>query len=166
MHSSLRYFVILFTLVSLTSCKKPMPDPENIDPIYKSLKALADEKKKAADEAIKSKDTAYTNYLKEKPNTLDKKLAYKEYEKWSGRIAALKQEAHYYEIRAQRRKIEDRVNYLEAFKNDKPWPSPDEYSGWSINRKLADAPRTWGTDIPKLYNNGPAAKKSAPKKTE
>ncbi len=159
MQSSLRYFIIFFSLVGLTACKKPIPDPELMDPIYRDLKALADSKKKELDEAIKKKESSYTQLLKEKPNTLDLKLARRDYEKAEGRIVGLEQEARYFEIRAQRRKAEDRVNYLEAFKNDKPWPDKDEYSSWLVNRKLAEAPTTWGKDLPKLYDQNKKVEK-------
>lgn len=148
--------------MGLSACKKPLPDPEVFDPIYRDLKGLADAKKKEVEEAIKAKEAAIKNFEKEKPNTLEKKLAYREVEKAGAKIAPLEQEAHYYEIRANRRKLEDKVNYLAAFKADKAWPDPDEYSKWQVNRQLATAPRTWSS--PRLYNNGPAPKKPAPKK--
>ena len=166
MHSGLRYFVIFFLLAVLVGCKKPLPDPENLDPIFRDLKAMADGKKKELEEARKSRETAYINYDKEKPNTLDKKLARREYEKWEARISTLEQQARYFEIRANRRRVEDKVNYLEAFKQDKPWPSPDEYSNWIVNRKLAEAPANWGKDIPKLYDPPKKAEKKPEAKAE
>lgn len=166
MQSYLRYFIIFLSLLGLTACKKPLPDPENLDAIYRDLKGLADSKKKALEEAQKSRATAYINFDKEKPNTLDKKLARREYEKWDSKIYDLEQQAHYFEIRAQRRKAEDRVNYLEAFKNDKPWPNKDEYSAWITNRKLAEAPSTWGKDIPKLYDPPKKSEKKPETKPE
>lgn len=163
LRSALRLFLFLFLFAGLSGCKKPIPDPEALDPIYRDLKGLADSKKKEWEESIKAKEAALKALEKEKPNTLEKKLAQRDYDKANSKIAQLEQEAHYFEIRAQRRRVEDKVNYMEAFKNDKPWPPPDEYPAWLVNRKLAEAPRTWGTDLPKLYNNGAGPKKPAKK---
>ena len=158
MQSTLRYFIIFFLAMGLSACKKPIPDPENLDPIYRHLKGLAEERRKTLEEALKKKEDAYKNYEKQAPNTVDKKLARREYEKWESQINKLEQDAHYFKIRAERRKTEDKVNYMEAFRADKPWPPADEYSAFLTNRRLAEAPTTWGKDLPKLYDS-PAAKK-------
>ena len=46
-------------------------------------------------------------------------------------------------MRAESRKKWDREKYLKAYKEKKPWPDPQEFEDYKIQRKLEVAPRNW-----------------------
>ena len=154
-----RAFFILITLfsVALGGCKQALPNPEESDPIYKDLEARAglhakdfDETKVKLTEAIAAKEKAEANSIEKRE--VEKDLAklrvkYQDAEQW----------AHYYKIRVERRKIEDRITYRKAFAADAPWPTPGEYADYQVNRRLVESPRNWNLRVPRAASRLPSA---------
>jgi len=136
--------IILFFLISvLVACDKPNPTPEAGDPIYNDLlKEAADvsNQLKSAEKELEGfqKDTAAVL-----PQTGQIKYAEKRVYETSARIEKLKQMKQYWELRAETRKDWSRRNYLIAYKAKKPWPDPNEYEQYKLQRKLELAPRQW-----------------------
>jgi uncharacterized protein YhaN len=136
---------ILFSLLFLVlvACDKPKADPESGDPIYNDLLTEAN--------AVNSQISAAEKELEEfqkaleavVPQTGQIKYASKRVSETTARIDKLKQMKQYWEMRAESRKEWDRKAYLVAYKAKKPWPDPNEYEQYKLQRKLEQAPRNW-----------------------
>jgi hypothetical protein len=137
-------------LISLSGCKRPNPEPEKMDAIYRDLSESA---KAWAEESSKRKEElklAREELLKAPPNTLDKKDVEKRIAKLLPAVREAEQMSRYFDIRVRRRQVEARASYAKAFAADKPWPDPSEYSGYSVNKRLREANLNWNTRVPKL----------------
>ena len=77
-------------------CKKELPNPENLDPIYKDLLS----EKKQIEKLLKDEYSNLENLKLEKdkikPRSLERKISIKEIRKSKEQIAELKQKLKYY----------------------------------------------------------------------
>src|SRR5688572_7686642 len=89
-------------VVTYSGCSKPMDNPENMDPIYRDLKKLADEYSKTVDDTKKQKAESYKKFLALEANSLDKKLEMRTYNKLSNELKKAEDMAQYYKIRMER----------------------------------------------------------------
>ena len=129
-----------------------------LDPIYSDLlnrqhadeSTLASEKKKL----LKADDDLQAAL----PNTLDLKNALRDQAHAQHAVDALEQKIHFDTIRAERRRVEDKFNYHQAFVANKDWPDKQEYQNYLTNMRLVEAPRSWDAHLPKLFDRKPAAK--------
>lgn len=158
--------LLFFMILLLCACRKEEPNPENLDPIYSDLMKraasdegdLAEEKKKLA--------KAFEDLQAALPNTIDLKNAIRDRDHSLELIQRLEQKGRYSKIRAERRKVEDKVNYHNAFVANKDWPDKSEYQLYLANQRLIESPRNWDAHLPKLFSRGPAAAKKPEKKAE
>lgn len=143
----------VFTMVSI-GCSRPNPTPELTDPIFSDLsqrsavaKAAAESKKGEIKKLREELDALPARDLARKKTQED--ITNKEH-----LMLAAEQEALYFEIRANQRKAYARDEYLKAFDKGQPWPDPKDFETYKLQRKLRDAPREWGSKIPKTdrYN--------------
>ncbi len=136
--------IILLSLVVISvGCKRPMKNPESIDPIYgdllKEMKSYEALVKKFSDEA----EAARLEMEKEDPRTGNAKAIKNRYHGKLKDAENAKQIMVFYELHAKTRKREARESYLEAFKADKQWPDPKEYEGFQTQMALRKASRSW-----------------------
>jgi hypothetical protein len=155
---SRRLQLLFFMILLLSACRKEDPNPENLDPIYSDLvkKAASDESELS--EERKKLEKALEDLQAALPNTIDLKNAIRDRDRAQANIRRLEQKSLFDKIRAERRKVEDKVNYHEAFVANKEWPDKKEYELYLVNRKLVEAPRNWDAHLPKLFDRKPAAK--------
>jgi len=158
-----RFFVGLMVSFLLLGCKQEEPNPELRDPIFQDLSKKAADAQKSLDEALVKRKEGREKLEKTEPNSIELKDAKKELEKTESLVTRLQQDATYYRIRAERRKIVAKMTYREAFWQDKPWPDPREYSDYQLNIRLNQINLNWGTRVPRLGDKRAPAKESAEK---
>ncbi len=139
------YLVIILTsmLSGIAGCKKPIENPELLDPIYADLL----KESKFYDDAAKTKQAELEAIKKEweeaPPQTGREKMARNRYYNKEREVTKAYQTARFFELRARTRKSEDKKAYLKAFLADKPWPDPNEYEAYQMETRLTKANRNW-----------------------
>lgn len=145
--------LVLFTLIA-SGCNRANPTPEVLDPIYADLvqrSVLA----KAAAEGAKEEAKKLREELEKLPaRDITRRKTQEDIGKQDSRHNVAEQEALYYEIRAEQRKQYARTEYMKAFEKNEPWPDPNDFETYKLQRKLRDAPREWSSKIEKTdrYN--------------
>lgn len=167
---SKRLLPLLATVLLFNGCKpKPIENPELIDPIYSdlmSLSAAATAKAEAQKKKIAELEESMKGMADRDP---DLKRTRHEKSNLERGLIQIEQDAEYFEIRAQQRRLYDKEAYLKAFRAEKPWPDPAEFEEYQEQKKLRAASRDWSERVPKLqgYNkpdpNAKPAKKAEPK---
>jgi hypothetical protein len=136
----------------LSGCSQEDPNPELKDPIYTDLsKRAADYQKQADDATVKVKNLRESLDNAE-PNTIDVKDIRKDLLKTQVELTGTSQLAHYYKIRADRRKVVDKIEYRKALQSKAVWPDPHEYSDYLVNIRLNEIDLNWGKRVPKLQD--------------
>lgn len=161
MNSFTRLALATLMMVLLAGCSKEDPNPQLRDPIFQDLEKRANEHQKAKDEAEKQLLDLKTKLAKAEPNTLGKRDIEKDIRKNEHLALESSQWALYYKIRTERRRIVDKLAYGEALANKKPWPDPNEYSEYLVNRRLVEANRNWNARVPKLQSRLPSSQKAS-----
>ncbi|OQW47749.1 MAG: hypothetical protein A4S09_14420 [Proteobacteria bacterium SG_bin7] len=153
--------ILLGFIVLLVGCKRPMKDPETIDPIYgdllKEMKFYESQVKKFADEA----EATRLEMEKEDPRTGNAKAIKSRYYGKLRDAETAKQMMVFYELHAKTRKKEARESYLVAFKTDRPWPDPKEYEAFQTRMALRKANRSWDSRTKKWSARLEEIKKAA-----
>lgn len=149
--------ILLFLVLSLTSaifmgCKTKEKQPELLDPIYQDLKSTLGEYSKSVEDTQKEILTLEQEINTYEPNTKELHMGRKKLKEARNRLRQAKQMELYYEIRLERRRVEDRKAYSYAFENDQVWPDPGEYSAYLANKRLRNSRRQWDARVPKLKN--------------
>jgi hypothetical protein len=138
-----RFITFLFLISVLVACDKPNPTPEANDPIYSDILKEAAETNSAISAAEKELEGFQKDAEAVVPQTGQIKYAQKRVSETTAKIEKLKQMKQYWEIRAESRKDWARQSYLKAYNAKKPWPEPEEYEQYKLQRKLEQAPRNW-----------------------
>lgn len=151
-----RFFMVcsiaFITIVSLSGCEKEDPNPELRDPIWKDLSEQA-----AHYEKQKEENKAKLKELREKlqkvePNSMDLKDVRRDLAKTEKALLGAEQLSRYYRIRADRRKVEDKISAREALAQGKEWPDKREYSDYLVNKRLHEISLNWNSRVPKLQD--------------
>lgn len=143
MFKTIANFILILQLCVLIGCEKPNPEPEKLDQVYEDLE------KQAA--AVGADIANYQSQLDEhlaalkkvEPQTGQIKYAQKRIYETSALIDRLKQKKRYWEIRAENRKERDKIAYLKAFREKKPWPPPEEWIEYKDSIKNENANLHW-----------------------
>jgi hypothetical protein len=145
-------FIVLGLLFcfALSGCRKEDPNPEFLDPIFADLDKRANEAQKGVDDEIKKQSELKVAVEKSEPNSIQLKNNQRDLLKSQSVALDLSQKARYFQIRAKRRLLVDRITYKEAFAKGQPWPDPHEYSDYQVNMRLQEAPKNWSIRVPKL----------------
>jgi hypothetical protein len=148
--SELKRFILILMTIHAFGCKSQMSSPHEVDPIYRSLHEdfSSSEAKLAAQK--KSVEDLRVAYNKTEPLTYERVVAKRDLESAVNTLTSLEQENTYLKLRMDRREAEDRINYKKAFREDKPWPDPNEYSAYLVNQRLLKASKNWSERVPKL----------------
>ncbi|GEM_PF-5032526 len=145
---TLRIVMATFVLF-LLGCKKPLSNPENLDPIYTDLLKFEKDhyavyKTKLSELEVIKKDWQSSEALSGR-----KKTAKARYFATEEEAEKALQTSKFYKLRANTRKQEARKAYLIAFNKDQPWPPPDEYQSFLAENRLKNSSRTWDSRVPK-----------------
>jgi len=81
-------------------------------------------------------------------------------------LIQIEQEAKYFEIRAEQRRLYDKDSYMKAFKADLPWPPAEDFKVYEENKKLKTAPRDWDKTVPVDKSHNKHVEEKKPKKEE
>ena len=153
--------VILLCVVTLAGCKKAILNPETIDPIYADLLAQAAGIHSKAESQKKKIEELRVQIEKLSPRDPALKHTEHERENLERGLVQIEQDATYYEIRAEQRRLYDKQSYEKAFKADLDWPSPAEFSEYKESKRLRNSSRNWEDKVPKStqYNKPVPEKK-------
>jgi hypothetical protein len=132
----------------MTSCKQADEHPENLDPIYADLNAQAAGLKGKAEAQKKQIEELKIKVGKYEPRDPEAKRTAHEMENLERGLLQIEQEAQYFEIRADKRRIYDKEAYLKAFRADEAWPPADEFKEYQKTKKLKHASRDWSKSVP------------------
>lgn len=144
--------LILICFLALLGCKKEDPNPELKDPIYADLLRRNTEFTKVNEESKANVKNLVEQLAKAEANSIGKKDIERDLAKARELSQYSDEQARYYRIRAERRKVVAKIAYKEAFAADKPWPDPREYSDYLTNIRLNEASRNWNKRVPKLQD--------------
>jgi hypothetical protein len=139
----LRFGLLLLLFLSLAGCRRALEHPEASDPVYRDLKREANK--------------AYGIYKEKEKKTLDAKKAFDEAPIRTGQrldaqddyFANLHEQEKYAEkyrylaLKAEMRQKRDAAIYPQIFKDKKPWPDPEQYQEYEVEKRLANAPKEW-----------------------
>ncbi len=164
-----RFFIVcsiaFIAILSLTACEKEDPNPELRDPIWQDLSKRAADYEKQRDES-KAKLAGLRERLeKVEPNSMDLKDVRRDMAKTEKALLGQEQLARYYKIRADRRKVVDKITAREARASNKEWPDKAEYSDYLVNSRLRETSMNWNARVPKLQDRlvrKPAKAEKAP----
>lgn len=155
----LSFLLLAFILVG---CKRPMKNPELIDPIYTDLLKESKVYLELSSKFLAEAEATKVELEKEDPRTGNAKAIKNRYYGKLRDAENAKQMQVYYELHARSRKREARESYLKAFLADKPWPDPSEYEGYQTQVALRKANRSWDARAKKWSSRLAEIKKGAP----
>lgn len=146
------FVIVMIIIISIftISCSKPLDNPEIIDPIYNDLIGQQKANERSIKDMKDQLNQAKEDVKKTKPQTGDYKRMIKIYYDKKHNLESLEQQAHYLELRIQKRIYLDRLNYQEAFNKKEPWPNKEEFKRYSDQQRLKNASPIWDQRVPKL----------------
>ncbi len=151
-----RFFIVcsiaFMIVITLSGCEKEDPNPELRDPIWKDLSERAVHYEKQRDENKAKLKTLRESLEKTEPNTMDMKDVRRGIAKTEKALLGAEQLSRYYRIRAERRRVEDKISAREARSQGKEWPDKAEYSEYLVNRRVHEINLNWNSRIPKLQD--------------
>ena len=134
----------------LSACRAPIPNPESLDPIYADLLAQAGVLRGKAEAQKKKIEDLSVKIEKYGPRDPELKATIHQRENLERGMVQLDQEAQYFEIRAEQRRIYDKESYMKAYKaeKDQEWPDPQEFVEYKQSNKLKMSSRDWSKSVP------------------
>lgn len=156
-YSVSRLLILAFWIVTISSCDKENPNPEVLDTVLSALSSQKVDTQRDLDKAIKQRDDTEASLSSHAPNTLDLKLAKRDWLKAQAEVDRLRQQLAYLDIKLRRRVAEDRLRYRLARQKGESWPDPNELNHYKINQKLGSAPLNWNNRVPKLVDRIPTS---------
>lgn len=124
-------FILVIQIFALIGCEKPNPEPEKLDRVFEDMEKQAAAVGADIANFQSQLDEHLATLKKVEPQTGQIKYAQKHVYETSALIDRLKQKKRYWEIRAESRKERDRIEYMKAFREKKPWPPPEEWEQYS-----------------------------------
>lgn len=144
--------ITLIAIFSLVGCEKEDPNPELRDPIWQDISKRAADYEKQRDENKAKLATLREKLEKVEPNSMDLKDVKRDIAKTEKALLGSEQLYRYYKIRADRRKVVDKISAREAFAAKKEWPDKSEYSDYLTNIRLHEINLNWNARVPKLQD--------------
>lgn len=145
-----RFGVLLSLALMAIACKKPLENPELIDPIYKDLGTELSSAKGSLAAEEKSVKELQDKIKALPPRDIGRIGMQKELIATEKKVVQLRQNVIYFEVRREQRLKFVQESYMRAFEADKPWPDPNEYAEYKKIKQLRAAPRQWDARVPKL----------------
>ncbi len=151
-------------------CDKKDPNPELSDEIYKDLLSELDIAKKRVTDEEAQYARVKQEYEIVVPQTGQNKYAQKRVFESEQNLNTYRQQAKYFEIKLEQRKLFARERYLESFQKDgRKWPDDEEIKDYRLRLKLQRAKLDWNKKDKKEekpVDNKSAREKSAAKTKE
>lgn len=144
------FLSIPLLILALLGCKKPLDNPESVDPIYRELVDASEKIKKSMEDQKKALAASKEELKKPDLTVGEKRQILKEISSTDKRIRLMDQDQKFFELRAQSRIAHVREVYPARFEKDLPWPNPDEIAQFEANKRLRGASRNWADNVPKL----------------
>jgi hypothetical protein len=141
--------LIILSIQMVTGCKKEDPSPELRDPLYSEFVSQRNRYQKLLEDTEKGLQADLKALESTEPRTLDVKIQRNAILKKESQITEARQMLEYYRVRAELRRVYARKSYKIAFRKGEEWPDPSEINAYQTNKKLVDAPRSWGHRVPK-----------------
>lgn len=137
---------ILISLIStllISGCNKPDPQPWVKDPIFQDMQVKKKELEARLASAVDQGKKFEEMLARSTPQTGQEKNARGKVENQKLIIEKTKQELQQYKFAIESRVEQSQKEYMKAFVDKKPWPSPEEFESYKIKDKLASRSRTW-----------------------
>lgn len=139
MRLTVQLLFCLMLLPLIGGCKSRNPNPELSDKIYQDLKSTRDRLDKQVESEQKELEADQKALEEAPPQTLDLKQAQMNVKKASDQLVYLQQQLEFYKIRVERRRLEVRLSYDQAFDQGKAWSGDKEYAAYLVNKHLHEA---------------------------
>jgi hypothetical protein len=143
----------------LLGCEKPNPHPELLDPIYRDIQSLKGAADSAVNGALTELKEARAAVEEAPPQTGERRRAMRGVEILEKRVRVAQQRAMYFEILLKDRKKFARKQYIAAFNEKKPWPPPENFESYKVNKRLREVSLKWDDRLPRLESRLPAAER-------
>jgi hypothetical protein len=151
----LRLTCALFCAVGLlTSCDRPLSEPELHDPIYLDMAKGAKEWERATEEAAKKLEKDKEELAQVSPKDPMRKRIRDDVFQAERNLERMKEKTLHEQLLLQKRKEVSRAEYARAREAKAPWPNKEEYEGFKAAQRLRAAPRNWDERVPKLKQSG------------
>jgi hypothetical protein len=132
-----------------SSCDKPVPNPETLDPIYADLVKQYEQAQKETDsEKVELAKTIDEISKYESRDPAKRKAIQQKYQR-EKHVRGLEERTTYFKIRSEQRLEFDQKDYLKAYYAKKPWPDPEQFKSYSEVKKLQSDSRNWDDRVPK-----------------
>lgn len=128
--------LVFLSLFALSGCKSPIPDPQNIDPIYNEYKKELEHLKAEKEKLKQDLDKLQASAEKAEPQTGEKRELLENYFEMKKIMEKKTERELYLEKKIEERLLFDRKSYKEAFDNNKPWPDSKEIEQHRLEEKL------------------------------
>jgi hypothetical protein len=139
----LRLMTTIAVALALTSCEKPNPHPELLDPIFADLERelkAAEGEYKAAEKQLEEFKEALRKVV---PQTGQVKFAQKRVYDTEAVLQKLQQRIVFLTIRIESRKKFAKESYMAAYKKKEAWPKPAEFEEYRAQQAFEKAPKSW-----------------------
>ncbi len=145
---------MLLCVLTLAGCKRPVSNPETLDPIYSDFLAQAAGINTKVEAQQKKIEELRAQIARLEPRDPILKRTQREKENFERGLLQMKQDVTYFKIRAEQRRLYDHEAYLKAFNADKEWPPAGEFKDYQESKKLRTGSRNWEDKVPKAtqYN--------------
>lgn len=147
MNSHIWIVTFMVGCIVISGCRREDPNPELSDKIYLDIKNEVQAGERGVEELQKKVAGAEQNLQASLPRSLDRRTAQDELVKFRAALAKTTEQLEYFRVRLSRRYAETRYNYKVAFRSGRPWPPPNEFENYMINKKLANAPKAWSAHL-------------------
>ena len=133
----------LFLSISLQSCSKKDPNPEQKDEIYKDYLQEMDIANKSVESQEKEVEKLKTELNTTVPQTGQIKYAQKKYFEAEKLLEKFKQQRQFFQIKLEQRKQEVQNKYEESLTGGKPFPDEEEIKNYRSTLKLQREKIIW-----------------------
>ncbi len=140
---NMRVVIIFIILISIISCNKPNPNPENTDEIYQDFLSQAQSVQKELEVEKKKLEGFKKDLDTATPQTGAIKYAQKKYFESEDKIQKLEQLVKYYELKSASRKQYTKFEYAKAFKAGTPWPTESELTSYKQYKAALRGAKSW-----------------------
>ncbi|MBC7372331.1 MAG: hypothetical protein H7326_12235 [Bdellovibrionaceae bacterium] len=139
----MRILMLLVLYFMVMACNKPNPNPELSDEIYSDLSSNAEAAKKDVESEKKKLEGFKKDLGAVVPQSGKIKYAQKRFFESGANLARLEQQAKFFELKAQARLKYTKLEYLKAFKDGKPWPTPEELESYKTYNLMSKKDPSW-----------------------
>lgn len=137
-------FAVLFLLIfTLIGCNKPDPAAYKQDPILQDYQSQLAATTALFEAQVKQRDEILKELASSQPQTGNASIHRKRASEAEARLRNLEQQLKYWNIRLESRAKEAQLEYLEARKNNKPWPDQAAVDSYNAQKRLRLSKMVW-----------------------